>query len=93
MRISMQARTARRMGRLAAVGAVALVLAGSAAAPAAAMKRSEALARVNRQYDTCFRQGGESSATEQDNVFTATCVIPLEDGTTYEYSWEYTYGE
>jgi hypothetical protein len=72
MRISMPARMARRMGQIAAVGAVALLLVGSAAAPAAAKPRHIA----NAHIDACFDNGGEVYTFYYLGVWGVGCTFP-----------------
>jgi hypothetical protein len=59
---------------MAAVGAVALVLAGTMAAPAEARRRSDAVIYANRAIDICFAGGGDPSVTEYSGAFYFTCV-------------------
>jgi len=60
---STRATTAQRLGRIAVGGAVALLLAGAWAAPAAAKPWSEA-AIANGMIQGCFELGGDPEVTE-----------------------------
>jgi hypothetical protein len=69
----------RTIGRLAAVGAVALVLAGSAAAPAAAMPRRDPSVAINQ----CVKHGGEAYYFEFAGVWAVGCrFVTADAGTT-----------
>jgi len=65
---------------MAAVGAMALVLAGAVAAPAEARPRSAAVATANQSVDTCFSLGGEPTIYEFPVAFNFGCIY--EDGST-----------
>ena len=85
MRSSVRARMARRMARWAAVGAVALVLAGTAAAPAGALKRSDAASRASDVANVCQSSGGIAYGVDLGGVIIQGCaysedqvlVVPL----------------
>jgi len=68
----------RTIGRIAAVGAVALVLAGSAAS-VEARTRSDAVRIANRVISSCFVSGGEPDAGDIGYGISFTCAYP--DGT------------
>ena len=68
----MRARTARVVGRIAAVGAIALLLAGSATAPTAAKPRHVA----NAHIDACFDSGGEVHTFYFLGVWGVGCTFP-----------------
>ena len=59
MTTSTKARAARHLKRMAAVGAVALLLGRATASPAEAMPRSHPVDRVDRATWACLRSGGE----------------------------------
>jgi hypothetical protein len=78
------ARTGRllgRIGRIAAVGAGALLLAGAAAAPAEAMPRSSAADWVHLAIYWCDFVGGDPYVAEIGNSFNFACVF--QDGDAY----------
>jgi hypothetical protein len=83
----------RTIGRLAAVAAVALVLAGSTSPPAEARIRDSAVKVVNGAIDSCFRSGGDAQVTEIGSSFTLTCVVSEGEDTSWEYTEEYPYEE
>lgn len=66
------ARLGRKIGRIAAVGAVALLLAGTAAAPAGA-ERNDTVRRVNGTIGDCFGAGGDPTVVEFVGVFVVSC--------------------
>jgi hypothetical protein len=71
------ARTGRRLGRvgrLAAVGALALVLAGTAAGHAEARTRQAAVRTMNAAIAICFEGGGEASVYDYSGSFGFACV-------------------
>ena len=68
----------RTFGRFAAVGAVALVLAGSATS-VEARPRSDAVRIANYMIDNCFAAGGEPDAGDAGYGIGFICAYP--DGT------------
>jgi hypothetical protein len=78
--------TRRRLGRIAAVGAVALVLAGAVAAPAEA-RRSDAVTAANLAVGMCFSNGGDPNAYETGGAIYVTCT--WEDGSVTTLYFEY----
>jgi hypothetical protein len=74
MTIAAKTRAAHRMAKLAAVGAVALVLAGTAAAPAAALKRSEAASRAREVASVCQGSGGVTFGVDLGVAIFQTCA-------------------
>jgi hypothetical protein len=60
-----------RLGRLVAVGAVALLAAASLAVPAAAMRRQAAVRLTNTWMGICFDLGGDPASEEADGVYEA----------------------
>lgn len=81
MATSTTARGGRRIGRIAAVGAVALVLAGTAAAPSAAMTRSEMARTVHGHHHMCYELGGQSFVYDFGGVVSMGCLYG--DGSYY----------
>ena len=81
------ARVPRRLGRLAAVGAVALVLAGAAASPAEAVTRRGAATMTNTAIGICFEAGGDPIVEEGGGSFVLSCY--QEDGSYWWDSYEY----
>lgn len=79
--------TRRRIGRIVAVGAVALVLAGSVASPAEAMRRSSAVMDANMVIGMCFDGGGTPDSYEYGNTIYVSCVH--EDGTVTTIDYPY----
>jgi hypothetical protein len=77
MRFGLSTQAAQRLGRIAVGGAVALLVAVTAAAPVGALNRSEALALVNRRLDNCFSSGGESIVFEWYGGFVVGCAHDL----------------
>lgn len=77
----------RIVGRLAAVGAIALILAGSAVVPAAARDRSDVVWSVNYAIGVCVGGGGDPFVTEHGNEFILFCVF--EDGNQFTSEWTY----
>jgi hypothetical protein len=67
----------RRIARIAAVGAVALVLAGAVASPAEASRR-QAVGAANQAVGTCFYNGGDPNAYEYGGTVYVSCT--WEDG-------------
>jgi hypothetical protein len=65
-----EAPAARRLGRIAAVGAVALLLAGSAAATAAARPKGN----PNAEIDMGFRSNGDPYSFEFAGVWAVGCA-------------------
>ena len=82
MTTSARARAGRRIGRIAAVGAVALILAGTAAAPAEARTRRQAVYLANSAIGACFELGGDPWVDEGGGGFSFICT--WEDGNYYE---------
>ena len=68
-------RKIQTIGRIAAVGAVALVLAGSAAS-VEARPRSDAVRLANRMIANCFVNGGEPDAGDEGYGIGFTCAYP-----------------
>jgi hypothetical protein len=72
----------RTIGRIAAVGAVALLLVGTTAGPVGAMRRSEAQAikRANAFVNRCLAAGGDPAAehgmTGNGGVWSVICDYP-----------------
>lgn len=64
----------RRIGRIAAVGAVALVLAGTMAAPAEAMRRRDAVGGANMAIGYCFNGGGDPNSYEYGGTIYVSCT-------------------
>lgn len=83
----LKTRVGRTVGRIAAVGAVGLVLAGAVATPAEARTRREARNTANNDGGMCFETGGSHYATDSGFSFQMACV--WEDGTMTE--WELPY--
>jgi hypothetical protein len=78
----------RTIGRWATVGAVALILAGAVAAPAGAMRRSQAVRMVNQIIWDCFSIGGDPYVEEATGAgFVFTCWY--EDGSVNTLEFEY----
>jgi hypothetical protein len=82
---------AKTVGRITAVGAVALLLVGTAD-PAAARPRSEARAMARGMVAGCFEMGGDPDVEEWDEAFghfivscdlpdggEVGCIIPIGD--------------
>jgi hypothetical protein len=65
----------RKLGRIAAVGAVALVLAG-AATPAAARDRSEMPAVVKGMARGCYQMGGTTIVHMEQISSSVRCLLP-----------------
>jgi hypothetical protein len=80
------------MGRIAAVGTLALLLAGTTAAPAGAMLRSEARRIARAVVDMCFNVGGDPAMAEggtgSGGVFSVICDYP--DGTSMFVMYDYS---
>jgi hypothetical protein len=68
----------RRIGQIAAVGAVALVLAATMASPAAAMRRYTAVQYANSTVSSCFYNGGDADSYEYGGTIYVSCT--WEDG-------------
>jgi hypothetical protein len=77
----------RVIGRIAAVSAVALVLAG-AATPAAARERSDAVWSVNHGMGVCFEGGGDPYVFEWNNAFIMTCYLENGEKFTSRYPYD-----
>jgi len=65
-------RMGRKPGRITAVVAVTLLLAGAATAPAAA-ERADAVRRVNGTIGDCFSAGGDATVVEFVGIFVVGC--------------------
>lgn len=76
----------RTIGRIAAVGAVALVLAGSATS-VEARPRSDVVRTANRMIASCFSGGGDANVEDHGNGMTYTCA--WSDGTESSYYLPY----
>jgi hypothetical protein len=76
----------RTIGRIAAVGAVALVLAGSATS-VEARPRSDVVRTANRMIGSCFVSGGEANVEDHGSGMTYSCVYS--DGTEYSHYLPY----
>jgi hypothetical protein len=72
----------RRLGRIAAVGAVALVLAGAMASPAEARTREE------KYWNNCFESGGQPFTIEGGAYQPDEYVCDYGDG---DFESEYAY--
>ncbi len=72
----------RTIGRIAAVGAVALVLAGSAAS-VEARPRSDVVRTANRMIASCFSGGGDANVEDNGSGMSYSCVWA--DGTESSY--------
>jgi hypothetical protein len=81
--------TGRQLGRIAAVGAVALVLVGTMAVPAEAQRRSEAVVRVNRAIEICFAAGGDPDTEEIGTSFRVDCLFPDNPGADWGTDYNY----
>jgi hypothetical protein len=92
MQISATSPTRQRLGRIAAVSALALLLAGSIATPAGAMKRSQVVRIVNGAIGLCFSSGGYPDVEESpvNGGFSVACY--WDDGSSawgwYDYEDE-----
>lgn len=75
---NLSASTRRRVVQVAAVGAVALVLAGTVASPAEARRR-DSVNDANRAIGVCFSGGGEPNSYESGGSIFVSCSF--EDGT------------
>jgi hypothetical protein len=76
-----------RIGRLAAVGAAALLLAGVVATSAEARPRSAAVSQVNGAIGLCFWVGGDPYVYEFPGSFSFGCLF--EDGRADWYDFDY----
>jgi hypothetical protein len=65
--------TRRRVVQMAAVGAVALVLAGTVASPAEAMRRRDAVEDANNAVGMCFNGGGNPDSYEYGSTVYVSC--------------------
>ena len=85
----MRTQTTQRIGRIAAVGAVALLLAGAVMTPAEAMRRRESVKLVNDAMGACMDLGGDPAAEEATGMlnpegsegslgggFSFSCLMP-----------------
>lgn len=63
---------ARTIGRLAAVGAVAMALAGTSATATGA-ERNDTVRRVNGTIGDCFSAGGDATVVDFVGVFVVSC--------------------
>jgi hypothetical protein len=85
MKISVRSSMAQRLGRIAAVGAIALLLAGSAAAPAAAkpmVPQPKSIAGA-LYYVACLAWGGKAAYVEFMGVGGLACELPSGDTEVY----------
>jgi hypothetical protein len=80
----------RRIGRIAAVGAVALVLVGAVATPVEARTRESARAVLRGEVKICSETGGRFASTDTGASFMVACVWG--DGTMYEGEIPYEEG-
>ena len=89
MMTGMRTRLTGPMGRIAAVGAVALVLAGTVAVPTEAMQRRVSVGLVNDAMGACWDAGGDPAAAEGTGIlnpegeegsigggFSVSCLMP-----------------
>ena len=82
----------RRIAQIVTVGAVVLVLTGTVASPADAMKRREAVRAANAAISMCFHNGGNPDAYEYGGTLYVSCT--WEDGSvdTLDYSYDQATG-
>jgi hypothetical protein len=76
----------QRIARIAAVGAVALVLAG-AVAPVAEAARRDAVRAANHAVGLCFHNGGNPDAYEYGGTIYVSCT--WEDGSVDTLDYDY----
>lgn len=77
----------RRIVQVAAVGAIALVLAGTVASPADAMRRRDAVIDANNAIGTCFDNGGDPNSYEYGGAIFVSCT--WEDGSVDTVGFDY----
>jgi hypothetical protein len=87
MQDAMTTRVGQRIGRIAALGAVALVLAGVVATPAEARTRESARAVARADGGMCAETGGYHSVRDTGSSVQMLCYY--DDGTMHE--WELPY--
>ena len=90
---STRATTVRRLGRIATVGALALLLAGVLATPAEAMTRSEAFQLAQTMVGMCANVGGdpwvEAGSTGNGGGYAVLCTWPDGHSDWMWYDWDF----
>jgi hypothetical protein len=84
---NLMAPVGRRIGQIAAVGAVALVLAGAVASPAEAMRRRDAVSGANIAVGYCFNGGGDPNSYEYGGTIYVSCTY--DDGSVVTVDFDY----
>ncbi len=79
--------TRRRLAQVAAVGAVALVLAGATTHSADAMRRRDAVGGANMAVGGCFNGGGSPDSYEYGGTIYVSCTY--EDGSVVTVDFPY----
>ena len=76
----------RNLGRMAMIGALALLLGGLMAAPAAAATRAQAVTQANASIQACFDSGGtpDANVTDQGSINT---YCDYGNGTGWQCGW------
>lgn len=84
---NLTAPTRRRVAQIAAVGAVALVLAGAVSSPAEAMRRRDASVMANSAIGMCFDGGGDPNSYEYGGTIYVSCTYENGDVVTVDFSY------
>jgi ferric-dicitrate binding protein FerR (iron transport regulator) len=85
----MTTRAGRRIGRIAALGVVALVLAGAVATPVEARTRQQAIRTANGDARMCAEIGGSQVRTDTGSSIQMICML---DGERF-WDWETSYDD